>query len=200
MYVTGNGTGETLTTFSGVPLWSMTVTGAPDAADNGTWQISGGSNMYLVGDTMTFYGSFGSCTGCGSGANLAGYGNSSTALVTFTYANGIDYNTSGTGTGFYTNTPAQTTISVFFGAATSISESAGLLSLLGDTGSTTSQITGGTVTGSGGTGNSPYSFGATNESLDVTISATPEPASFFLLGSSLLALFLYASRRQTVQI
>ena len=195
---------ESLSSFSSVVFNEVQISGAANASDNGTWSITGSGLSWTNGGsgsgTLSLVGTIGSCLGggCGSG-NLNGVtGTLESATISFPFKNPE------VGSSFYTTGSANPYgFNLSFGTGTSISEAAAIngssvnvLSLLGLTPSTTnSTITGGGFSGSGSNGTT---FTAGSETLDVTVSSTPEPASFFLLGAGLLAIS-WSARRLSVR-
>jgi len=200
---TSNCGNETLSSFS-VPITQLTISSAADTADNGQWSITGGTEVYnLTGSTvtMTVSGTINTCTGCVGTTNLH---NVSGALTTVTYTgltNGIPLNGSPTG---FTDTGGQTNFALTLGAASSLTDLAALLTDLGETATTGSVTTvpasGANSTGAGGSGNGNHTFNLTGSTtLGVTLTSTPEPVSFILFGTGLMAVALIARRRRVSQ-
>jgi hypothetical protein len=194
---------ENLSSFSNVTYNEVQISGATGAAsvDNGTWNISGTGLSWTNGGsgsgTLSLVGTIGTCAfgGCTSG-NLDGVtGTLESATISFPFKNPE------VGSSFYTTGSSPNySLNLSFGAGTSISEAAAntsgsvnILTLLGLTPSMTSS----TITGGGFSGSylSATTFTVGSETLDVTVSSTPEPASFFLLGTGLFAIGWYTRRR-----
>jgi len=195
--VTGNSNTETLSSLSGAPFTQVIISGATTAADNGTWLLNS-TSLTASGSTITLNGTFGSCvalSGC-SGTGLTGI---TGALETITLAGyPYSYNSSSPAGSFSTNNPTQTSVNINFGAATSITEIPILLTDLGLIGPQAIGLTGGYVNaaGSGTPVGNVFTFGSNfSDGLQLSITATPEPVSFFLLGTGLLGMGLVARRR-----
>jgi len=197
---------ETLSGFS-VPITQLTITNAADTADNGQWSITGGSEVYSLSGsqvTMTVTGTIGTCSGCVGTSNLATV---SGALETITYnglTGGIPFNAGLTGTSFDTSGATRNGFALNLGVATSTTDLALLLSDLGES-ATTSTVTqspasGTNSTGPGGTGNGSHTFDLTGSTtLGITLTSAPEPVSFVLFGTGLMAVALIARRRRVSQ-
>ncbi len=198
--VNGSGSSGTLTSLSNILYNELMIFNAPDAADNGTWTITGG-NLSWSGNTLTLTGTLGSCSGCTAGSNLTGVtGTLEQATMAFPYGGSPGFTTSG-----------NTSFNLSFGTATSLSEagalngsSVNILTLLGlnaaQTSSVFSSTGGGGISGTGAGGMGPtYNFTAGSETLNVTVNSTPEPASLFLFGSGLLGI-AWAARRRSARI
>lgn len=194
---------ETLTSLSGIEYNEVVISGATDTADNGTWSLAaaGGTTGYATlswsGGTLQLSGEFTTCSGCvgtvGTGAANINLGTGGHAL------SGILE--SGTTSLLYGTTPGFTTTNnaanVQFAAGTSLTEVANLIADLGLTGTNaayTSSPAGG-ISAAGTASSGTYTMTAYSETLDVTIASTPEPVSFFLLGSGLLGIGLIARKR-----
>jgi hypothetical protein len=199
--VTGDSTSESLTSLSGISYQTLVVSNALDANDDGTWSLTG-ALMGLSSNTLTLNGTIGSCTAgacLGGGTNLGGISGNLEQIV----LSGLPYNT-GAGSGFTTNNPSQTSINIAFGAPTSITDLATLLTAIdgGSNFSVSTAETSGSIVGTGsgtaGTGG-VYTFGGTSEGLGLTLTetpaTTPEPVSFIMLGSGLLGIGAIVRRR-----
>jgi hypothetical protein len=203
--VTGNTSAETLTSVTGIDYTTLTISGdTTNPADNGTWTLtstsgSGKATMSLSGSTFTLTGEIGSCTsGCGAGTpNLTGI---SGALETFTVSSKA-YNTSASTSsnavaGFFTSPlPAQNSFTLAFGTPTSMTTLASLTNALSFSGVSSNETSGGISSNTTATGSGPYTFTATSETLNVTLTSTPEPVSFLLVGGGLIGLAFFGRRR-----
>ena len=130
-------------------------------------------------------------------------------LTTITYtglsggSGGIPYNGSLTGTSF--DSSGGTNFALNLGAATNVQDLASLLTDLGEAATvssvqTSAPASGANGTGSGGTGFGTHSFNLTGSTtLGVTLTSTPEPVSFVLFGTGLMAVALIARRRRVSQ-
>lgn len=198
--ISGDSASETLKSLSGISYQTLIVTNALDANDDGTWSLTG-ALMGLSSNTLTLNGTIGSCTAgacLGGGTNLSGISGNLEQIV----LSGLPYNT-GAGSGFTTNFPSQTSIGIAFGTPTSITDLTSLLTAV-DGGSnysvSTTETSGGIVgTGNGVASGGVYTFGGTSETLGLMLTevpvTTPEPVSFLMLGSGLLAVGLISRRR-----
>jgi hypothetical protein len=200
---TSNCGNETLSSFS-VPVTQLTVSNAADAADNGQWTITGGTEVYALSGstvTMTVSGTIGTCGTC-VGGNLGGVNG---ALTTVTYtglAGGMPFNSGSTD--FTTGGTGNKNFTLNLGAATSVSDLGTLLSDLGETATvgsvTTSPTSGANGAGSSDTGNGTHVYNlAGSTTLGITLTSTPEPVSFILFGTGLMAVGLIARRRRVSQ-
>jgi hypothetical protein len=208
---TCSNTNETLSSFS-VPITSVQISGTTDTADIGTWSITGGTESYSLSGgtvTVTVNGTIGTCTGCVGTTNLGG-GLVTGALETITYtgltgtAGSPPFSSTLTGTSFDTTGASKTGFNLNLGAATSVTDLGLLLTDLGETATTSSVTTtpasGVNGAGTSGTGNGNHSFnGAGSDILGVTLTSTPEPVSFILFGTGLMAVALIARRRRVSQ-
>ena len=186
---------ETIASLSGIVYDRLVIFGAPASADNGTWTLTGSNLAYNTStQLLTLNGTFGTCSGCIGTSNLGGL----TTTLESIHLTGLPYNT-GAGSGF-TTAPNSQTINVVFGTPTSLTESATFLSDLG-LGIVTSTLTAGDIggTGTGIPSGGVYSYRGTSETLSVTLTATPEPVSIFLVATGLLGM-AFVRRRRSIQI
>jgi hypothetical protein len=205
--VTGNTSAETLTSVTGIFYNTLIISGNANAADDGTWTIldaagDAGSKgtLTLSGNTFTLTGKIGTCSGCGAGTpNLSGI---SGALETFTvsskaYNTGANASSNAVAGFFTTPLPAQNAFTLAFGTPTSITTLASLTSALsfGAGAVASTETSGGIISNTPAAGTGPYTFTATSETLNVTLTSTPEPVSFLLVGGGLIGLAFFGRRR-----
>ena len=194
---------ETLASISALTFNLLTISNAPTAADNGTWNLTS-TSLSWAGDQIVLSGTIGTCHdvtgGCsGGGTNLNGV-----SILESTSSYYLPYNStagsSGTVAGFNTNA-GSTSINVGWGAATSLGTNSTFLTDLGFTANASNYLTtsgggGFTAAGNGVVNNGQYTYGSNfSETFNVTITAAPEPVSFFLLGGGLLGIGLIARKR-----
>ncbi len=205
---------ETLGGLSGIEFNRVVISNAPDAADDGTWTLTGTGGFatlaWAPGGDLVLTGAFTSCSGCvgtiGTGANQinlgTGGGSAISGILETSAPIGFTY---GATPGFTTTTGNVTQIAtITFGTATSISEIPILLTDLGLSGAYSSALdsgNGGGITtsncGSACNTTGSNTFTASSETLNVAFVATPEPVSFFLLGSGLLGIGIVARKKST---
>jgi hypothetical protein len=182
---TSNGTFSLAT--ASILFTTLIVSNDTFPGTNGTYTLTGtgsgnctnasGATLSLSGSTMTLWGAITGMAGLSSGCN---------SLVTFTDSN------SGGFTGITTNGGTSSTVSL--NNATSISESATLLTDLHVASNTSPGALGGGAgwsSGSGGNG----SFTANSEQFTLALVQTPEPVSFLLVGTGLLAMICIAKKK-----
>jgi hypothetical protein len=150
---------------------------------------------------MTITGTIGACSG-GTGCSGTGLTGVTGTLETITYGSLTAIPFNGVGTGF-TTTTGNTDFALNLGAATSVTELTALLTDLGETATTSSVNSGASngTCGSGCTGNGNHFYDSTGSTtgLGITLTSTPEPVSFILFGTGLVAVALIARRRRVSQ-
>jgi hypothetical protein len=190
-----------------VPFNQLFIAGAGDANDDGTWLLTSTNLTMAAGTGTTFNftltGTIASCLSgacTGGGTNLGGGAFTSVVLETFTVSSMKDAASLGSTVSAYD--ASGTTFTMQFGAPTSLNDSATLLTALGESGGTTAPFTTnalGSINGSGTSAGSTFTGSATssfdNTTVTYTVAATPEPVSFVLLGTGLLAIGLISRRR-----
>jgi hypothetical protein len=188
------GAGNTNTTLgigalSGVIFNKLTVSFDSVAADNGAWSVTGtgsgnctnssGGTMSLVGNTLSLWGAI-------TGAPFANLSSGCNLLASFTDTNGFKGVSSSNGT----------IGTVSLNNATSISESALLLGDLSVAGNDTPAglLAGSAIGGTSPTANS--SFSANSEQFTFSLTQTPEPVSWLLMGTGLAAMIVMARKKR----
>jgi hypothetical protein len=185
---TTNGT-FSLSAVSGVLFTRLTVTNDAISSDNGAFTLTGtgsgnctsasGATMSLSGNTLSLWGAI-------SGAPFSNLSSGCNLLASFTDTNSGGFTGVSSGTG--------TSATVSLNNATSITESALLLSDLSVAASSTpgtALLSGAGWSGSGSSG----SFSSTSEQFTFSLVQTPEPFSFLLMGTGLAAIILIARKR-----
>ena len=196
--------GGSLTSFS-VPFTQLFIAGAGDAADDGHWTLTSTALTLGAGNVFTLTGTIGTCADCSGTTNLGGGAFTNVVLETFTLSSMLE--TTATpipATTSAYNVTGGTSFTMQFGAPTSLTDSASLLAALGETGGTTTPATAGalgSINGTGTTSSNVFTGHSTsafdNTTVTYTVAATPEPVSFILLGTGLLAIGLISRRRST---
>jgi len=194
---------NSVTSISGIEINQVWIQNAPNAADDGIWTLTGTAPngdavLAWSSGSLTIQGTFGACTSlCGGGTNLDTGGTAVSGTLASGTIAALPY---GSTPGF---TTTSSSVNVQFGTSTSLTETANhFLADLGFVvGGTASSLSAGSyVIGTCPSNGSCVTSGSnaiagSSEALDVTIVATPEPVSFFLLGSGLLGIGLVARKR-----
>jgi hypothetical protein len=163
--------------FENVGLGSLTISGATDITFNGNFTITGGLLNETANDGFTF--GITSVT-CVSGGCTAAAATSLSAIGTwFTFS-----------TGALSDSDPTSSLSVGLNNPTSIAD-ASLRNALGFGSAPVSQSITGTFISSGIS--NPYTL--TSNTMQLSITATPEPASMLLAGVGLLGLGLISRRK-----
>jgi len=193
-----------------VPFNQLVIGGAGDAADDGTWLLTGTNLTMATGSAgsynFTLAGTVGTCVSgacLGGGTNLGGL---TGTFETFTVGGMLEAASVSNAVSAY-NVSGGTSFTMEFGNPTSLADSVALLSKLGETGGTTtpSYATNalGNINGTGTTASGIFTGSATSSFDDTTVTyttaATPEPVSFILLGSGLLGVGLVSLRRSAAR-
>jgi hypothetical protein len=172
---------------------SINVTGAN--ADNGTWTLSGsptfqwlsGSDAWVLTGTLTCSFAVNGCGTIGTNVSVSSTGTTAATALMFIQLSVAPTATFGAG---------NTTAKVAIANATSIKESTTFLTDLGlGLPSTTNIAAGSFIQGSSGTACSVGNCSFTDFSNTLSITMTPEPVSFMMLGSGLLLIGVFARRR-----
>ncbi len=168
--VTGTSTTGTLTVFNDVPFAFLSITGAPD--DNG-------SDISITDGELTYDTSTHDLTLQGEITSL---GINSVQTLVSAMVPAADVTAT-------TNYPTDTSVSVSFDDATSVTINSTLLTDMGFTGSTVDTVSNGAGATGSCTASCTGTYSAISEILGATVTAsTPEPAPFALLGAGLLAI------------
>jgi len=185
------GTPFNLNTLSGILYTAISVGGDAVSADNGNFTLTdcgaitancsnaGGATLQRTNSTTLQL--WGAITGSSAMSNL----NSGCNLL-------FTFNNSG---GWQGTADTSTHANVFLNNATSLGESSLLLSDLSlFAGTLPSNLLAGSTIGATGS-TSTGSFTANSEQITFSLTNTPEPFSFFLMGSGLLAVVLFARKK-----
>jgi hypothetical protein len=186
---TTGGLSGTLSTSAGgvkaLDFSSISVSGA--VKDNGTWTLSGTPTFQWNSgaDTWTLIGTA-TCSFAANGCGISGTNDVVSAATLLL----IQLSTAPTAT-FIGNTVAKVAIT----NATSITESTAFLTDLGLTPPSTTTIAAGAFIEGSGSACSTGNCSFTDFSNVLSITLTPEPVSFMMLGSGLLLVGLFARRK-----
>jgi hypothetical protein len=188
------GTPFNLNSLSGILYTAISVFGDAVSADNGNFTLtdggaitsncSNGGGATLQRTNSTTLQLWGAITGSTAMSNL-----SSGCNLLFTFNNSA---------GWKGTADTSTHANVFLNNATSLSESSILLSDLSlFAGTLPANLVAGSTIGGTGTASSG-NFTANSEQITFSLTNTPEPFSFFLMGSGLLAVVFFARKKSSV--